>query len=496
MRKFRWISAVLSVLLCLGVSATPALADDTTLNYSVSPDKLSGAGTVTLTVSVGCAVNAADLMENVTLSRSGGAQIMSFGNIQPGNTITRSATISLTADELNKDLGFVVKWSDGGVSQQKTFTVKVTKSDAAPSVDFSVKAASYTGNVGDTLEFSYTIKNTGSVEISSVKVTDFDKEIGTKTVLKPGGTQTFTYKLKLSGDATSQPKLSYVANGKTYNITLDKKEIDISRPSVQVVISSEQSQINAGDKIKLLYTIKNAGNIALGAITVSDSATGEKLYSAESLDVGATRTFQRTVTAVSTEDYACVLATTDAQGKEFKTQSNTLTIEVANAKPQYDLGITAQTETTELAQAGDVPFVLTVSNYGSSEVANVMVTDGQNNVIKIINSLAVGSQTIDYTMPVSQSGDQVFHLVVDAGTDNEYSVASSPVTITVGVEPTATPEAESPASNRLSSILIVIGIVSVLLIAALGVLLTLMLREKRRTRRGAEKYREGSRRSR
>ncbi|MDD4797297.1 MAG: hypothetical protein PHO66_05970, partial [Eubacteriales bacterium] len=287
------------------------------------------------------------------------------------------------------------------------------------------------------------------------------------------------------------------AGGKTYNMTLDKREIEVSRPSVQVIISSEQDKVNAGDKIKLLYTIKNIGNLKLGAFTVNDAATGEKLYDAESLEVGATRTFQRAVTAVSTSDYSCTLTANDAQGKEFKTQSNTLTIAVENQKPQYDLTLSAQAGTTELAQPGEVLFVLTVSNYGAGEVANVMITDAQNNVIKTIAALAVGSQTVEYTLPVQQSGQQVFHLLVNAGTDAEYSVASNAVDITVGLAPTATPEAdEKSASTRLSTVLIIIGVVSVLLIAALGVLLTLILRERHKTRGVSEKRRESSRRSR
>ncbi|MDD4797810.1 MAG: hypothetical protein PHO66_08590, partial [Eubacteriales bacterium] len=94
MKKLRWISAVLGTLLCLWIGVAPALADDATIAYEMSPKQLSGAGTVTLTVRVSCAINAADLMENVTVSRSGGGQIMSLGNIQPGNTVARSATLS------------------------------------------------------------------------------------------------------------------------------------------------------------------------------------------------------------------------------------------------------------------------------------------------------------------------------------------------------------------------------------------------------------------
>ncbi|MDD3244339.1 MAG: hypothetical protein PHD32_11575 [Eubacteriales bacterium] len=484
MKKTVFFGALFAVALCFMIfaPAPAALADDANISYTLSPKALSGAGSVALEVSMSCEENAADLLENAVVS-FGGAQVISLGNVQPGSTVKRSANLSIATDQLDKDLKFTVSWSQGGKSQEKSFSFKVSSSTQEPAVDFSASAPAYSATEGETINFTYTVKNTGKVTLSSLKVTDFGKEIGTKTSLKAGGTQTFTYKLKVTGDMESQPKLTYTAGGKSYNVTLDLKSVTITRPQATVTISTDQTQIKAGDKVTLLYTIKNTGNVALGAITIYDGDTNENLYNAESLAKGATRTFQRTVTVETSDTYSCVLSTT-AGGQETKLQSNQLELQVIDQTPVYDLGIAVTANPAELAAPGEIEFTIAVTNYGTVPVENVIITDTMGNVISNIASLNVGTQNISYKLQAQESAKYVFNIVVNAGLANEQTIKSGEVTVNLAVSPTAEPgEGDAGKSNRLSGVLILIVVVAVLLVAALAVLLTLMLREKNKTKR-------------
>lgn len=495
MKKTRLMVWILAVALCMASLTMPALADDVSISYTVSPGELAAAGEVTLEMKITCPINNADRLDNVKVTRAG-QTVIDIGEVTPGNTRTATGTLKLAEGDLNKDIELVVAWSEGGAAQSKKFTVKVAKDSSVPSVDFSATAGRYTGNVGDLLEFTYTVKNTGTVELTNLKLNDFGREIGTKTSLKAGASHSFTYKHELTADTNSEPKLTYTAAGKTGTVTAAKKAVTVNKPEAQITITADKTEVTPGDKVTLLYTIKNTGTEDMGALAVTDKASGETLYEAESLKVGTTRTFQRQVTVTADTDFACTLTTKDAQNKEYKTDSSALKISANSPQPSYQLSITAKANQRQLEVPGEVVFTIELTNYGNQDINNILVLDKDKNVVKALDgALKTGSRSIDHSVTVSQSADYLFYVRVNAGMAGSEWTSDPSNTVSISVNAPDEEEEQddiedsSARGMRLSTALIIIAVVTILLVAALAVLIILMAREKNKARSSKGKSR-------
>jgi uncharacterized repeat protein (TIGR01451 family) len=197
-------------------------------------------------------------------------------------------------------------------------TVNVTVTPAAPSIQALSKSAGVptTGlgpnatvtDAGDTITFTYVVKNNGNVTLNTVLPTDtgptFNSIAGTGTLaafvpttpsntlpitLAPGAQQTYTAIYTLSAldayrGAGSSPLVANSANatGKTpanvtVNSTTPATATAIIAPGPSLVVaktSSTPGPVAVGNVVTYTYTVTNNGNVPITGVKISDTHEG------------------------------------------------------------------------------------------------------------------------------------------------------------------------------------------------------------------------------
>ena len=501
-RVFSVFVSLVLVLAALPPTVALAAADVSIVSTSVNPTTLSGAGEVTLSVGVKVADNSADKATGVYVARDGD-RLSDVYDIDAGDEQTISCTLPVSEDDLGHSISLQLLWDGGG---SLSFSVKVEGEEAAePEVSFSRSFSQSSAAKGSEVTISYKISNTGSVPITDLVVTD--EKAGdvslTYSKLSAGKSKTLTYKHTMDSDLTSEPKLTYEANGKTYTKSLSAKTVSLSTADMDVVLEASQSEVASGGEITLSCSITNTGNLNLKSITVSDDTLGSDLFTTSSLKTGIRKEFTKSVTLTETTKFRFVVTAKDSDGNTYTFRSNSETVKISGAEEtapaaDYDLEILASSDTLQLTQAGDVNFTITVNNKSDASVADVKIVDQDGVVIKEFDILPVGENPFVYRASVTQTTDFNFYAVVE-GENGEYRVASGPVEITVtdgaaSASPTASIE-PSPSATQvtggsngsLGSLMVALLIVGFLIVITVIVLVVMILKDKRQREQPARR---------
>lgn len=151
---------------------------------------------------------------------------------------------------------------------------------------------------GEQVEWKYVVKNTGTVELKHIVVTD-DREgtVGTHDdVLKPGKTVTFTkkgtaetsvYPVGYSNVATVVAKSKLT--GKSVEAT-DASGYYGSAPAITLEVVGPDAPVLVGTVFQWSFTIKNPGNVPLSAVVVRENGATAGNCDLGVLDPGATAT--------------------------------------------------------------------------------------------------------------------------------------------------------------------------------------------------------------
>ena len=177
-------------------------------------------------------------------------------------------------------------------SPPATASVPVTPTTAAISLvktgvpDFSAVAPAGAANAGDTISYTFTVQNTGTVTLNNVTVTDTNPAVvitgGAIGALAPGatGTATGTYTLT-AGDISPAPFTNTAnvtgdpANGAAQVSAADSESVPLPSPAITLSKSGTlndggDGRVDEGDTIDYAFTVTNSGNVVLTNVGVSD----------------------------------------------------------------------------------------------------------------------------------------------------------------------------------------------------------------------------------
>ncbi|MFJ4210120.1 hypothetical protein ACIPY2_16830 [Paenarthrobacter sp. NPDC089675] len=224
------------------------------------------------------------------------------GTLQPGQSVTATATYAITQADI--DAGHVVNTatSTGTPPNGPEVTAPPAGTDTpltpAPAMEFSKSAdASAVQNpaaVGDKITYSFSAKNTGNVKLTGVTIDDPLAGLSALTYSWPGAagellpgqsvTATATYAIT-QGDIDA----GHVANTATTTgtpptgpaVTPPPAGADTPlTPSANMTLtksadaSAVQNPAAVGDKITYTLTAKNTGNVKLTGVTINDPLAG------------------------------------------------------------------------------------------------------------------------------------------------------------------------------------------------------------------------------
>lgn len=289
--------------------------------------------------------------------------------------------------------------------------------------------------VGTEITYTITVKNTGSVALTQVTVTDSlpsSKIQGSKNntivldSLAIGETKplTVTYTvLEADLDDTTRV-LPNTATATSPDIPETSKTIEKDTTGLKVTKTADKTSVKIGDTVTYTITVENIGSVELKGIEVTDSLSGASFENGKntitiaSLAAGTSQSL--TVTYKVQKDHVengklKNIATAEVPGGPKG--EGTVETPVEDIDPAL---LVAKTADKDEAKAGEtITYTITVKNDGNVDYKNVVVTDqflaedGETFVSgAAITKVVIGSKTVEvtdgsssYTIDVLKKGE-------------------------------------------------------------------------------------------
>ena len=513
MKKF--LSIMLTVILVLSMfAAAPltAFADDVSMNVSVS-DAISSSGTVTVTISVS---NNSDSNMSNTSATIDGDSLGSMGTIRAGGRATKSYTYKVSDSQRGSRVTVHLDYDEGSSTTSVRLPNSSAESDptpsasskpsasasasARPSASASASASAEQGNVkvqktvkadktsvpyNSKVNFTFAIENQGDVTISNVRITSSALNSGNSVAdsfsLAPGKAKVVTYTGTIVKDIEVSPKLSYTANGRSYEENFGTTlSVKVSSANVTLTVQPASATVQSGQPANFTVTMTNSGSDDLTNLKLFDSANQSVPITATSIPAGqtVTETVSRTIT--QSGSYSFYLTAQDSSGSSFTFNSNAVTLTVSGATPSATsayanmLTISVQPSATELKSEGKVTFTIALNNTSQTQFSNVVISESSIGNIDTIAAMGPGETKV--TKEVTVSATQEFNFMVSA-TDVDGQ------TLTLSAAPVSVVVDNSAGTGSLTTLVIIIIIVIVLIIVVAIILIVFARKDKKRRRR-------------
>ena len=429
------------------VPATQAPAVTVTKNttatgYSAVGDVISYTFTVTNTGNV--------TLTNVTVTDPKATVVGGpIASLAPGASDSTTFTASYTVTQADLDAGSFANTATVSATPPTGPPITGTGSKTVPAVQTPsvtvVKSAdkpSYSA-VGEVINYTFTVTNTGNVTLTNVTVTDPKATVagGPIASLAPGASDSTTFTathtvtqadLDAGSFANTATVTATPPSGPNVQDTDSHTSTAVQSPAISIVKNADKTAFSAvGDVINYTFTVTNTGNVTLTNVTVTDSketvAGGPVASLAPGASDSATFTASHTVTqgdldAGSFANTATATGTPPTGPDVSSTGSKTVPATQAPA-----VTVSKNTTATGYSAVGDViSYTFTVTNTGNVTLTNVTVTDPKATVAGgPIASLAPGasdSTTFTATHTVTQAD-------LDAGSfANTATVSATPPT--------------------------------------------------------------------
>ncbi|MDN5667171.1 MAG: LPXTG cell wall anchor domain-containing protein [Renibacterium salmoninarum] len=333
--------------------------------------------------------------------------------LAPNESTTCKGTYTLTtadydagyvlnvADAVAKDPAgdAVESWPDAALVELKQISTMTMKKTAG---EIQHQPNSEKTQAGDTVKYTFEVKNTGNTTLRLVGVRD--NLVGTvkckATTLAPGASTTCeaTYSItqadidrgtlenKATGVATppSDEEISSPEDKATVD-TKAESGLSLTKRAAAPKDTNENNRIDPGDTVEYTFTLTNSGQVTLTSLAVTDNQVATVTCPSGSLAPGATATctatrtltqadidagkVDNTATATATDAYDVTVTSNESKATATIAQQNTLSIKKsagdwddANKNKMMDPGET-------------IPYSFRVTNTGTTTLSKVTVND-------------------------------------------------------------------------------------------------------------------------
>ncbi|MCW2774562.1 MAG: hypothetical protein JWN91_2888 [Nocardioides sp.] len=426
----------------------------------------------------------------------------------PSAEITSGTTIPVSATATGGGGGYTYKWTSGcggtfanSTAASTTFTaptlsaatactIRVTVTDGCGRIAFDAKSvpvnptpppapsltltktvadssdADTIGSLGETLTYGFTVKNTGNVPLTNVKVTDAmipaltsgavcvaSLAVGASTTCPslPAATHTVSATDIGKGSVDNTATAAGTSSAGTTVTATDTATISTpATPGVKltktVADSSDADTIGSlGETLTYGFTVKNTGNVPLTNVKVTDAmipALTSGAVCVASLAVGettscaalpaATHTVSATdIAQGSVDNTATVVAAPPSGAPVSSSDSATISTPAAPGISMTKVVTDSDDADTMASETEKLTYTFSVTNTGNVPLTNVKITDAMIPALAsgatCVATLAVGAVT---TCPALPAGA---HTVTEAEADqgalvNSASAAATPPT--------------------------------------------------------------------
>jgi len=379
----------------------PAI-DDLTINATATPAwTVAKASTSTTYSAVGNVLSYTYLVTNtgnVTINAIAIADDRTTNEACPAATLAVGASMTCTAT-------YTVTQADldaGSVTNTVTMTGTPSTGTLAPAIDdltinatanptwTVVKSSTDTtyAAVGDVLDYSYLVTNTGNVTINAIVIADdrTTNETCPAATLAAGvsmscsATYIVTQADLDAGSVTNTVTMTGTPSSGTLAQAIDDLTINATAaPAWTVVKSSTDTTYAAvGDVLDYSYLVSNTGNVAINAIVIADDRTTNEACPAATLAAGASMTCSATYTVTQADlDTGSVTNTVTMTGTPsggtLPPAVDDLTINATSA-PSLSLLKTAGAPSGNTA-GSTIAYTFAVTNTGNVTLTGIAVVD-------------------------------------------------------------------------------------------------------------------------
>ncbi|WP_146828778.1 DUF7507 domain-containing protein [Aeromicrobium flavum] len=361
--------------------------------------------------------------------------------LAPGASTTCTSSYAVTQADV--DAGRVVNTASGAartpagvaVADTSTQVEKTIAPNAALTTTLTLSSGAVVA-VGDVFTYSYAVQNTGNVTVDTIRVTD---TLGTTitcgaAAVAPGRSATCT-----SSYAVTQADVDAGTVVNTATATgLDPRDTAVeddsaevektiaAAPVLDVTLAHGPAAITAaGQVIAYTYAVRNAGNVSLTKLAVTDALGTTVSCPSASLAPGATTTCtsSHVVTQADVDAGKVVNTATGAarDPRDAAVEDDSAEVEKAIAA-SASVVIELSQSAAAVTKAGDgILYLYSVQNSGNLTLDDVEVTDTLGTTITCATTIAPGATILCSSTRALTQAD------VDRGrVDNTASVTAKP----------------------------------------------------------------------
>jgi uncharacterized repeat protein (TIGR01451 family) len=318
--------------------------------------------------------------------------------LAPGASTTCTAEHETTQADLDAGSIVNVATAEGkdpaGETVKRTAEVDVpAETKAGITVTKDAEQASFKA-VGETIVYHYTVKNTGTVTLSTVTLTD--SKLGVvagcaAAELAPGAATTCTAEHKTTQADLDAGSIVNVATAEGKNPSGEPEEakatVDVpaeTTAAISVIKDAEQESFKAvGETIVYHYKVTNAGNVTLNTVTLTDSKLGPVAgCDATELAPGASTTCTAEHKTTQADlDTGSILNVAEATGKgpggEPVAPPGKAEVDVP-ADPQPGISVIKEADQASFKAVGEtIVYHYKVTNSGNVTLNTVTLTDSK-----------------------------------------------------------------------------------------------------------------------
>jgi len=386
--------------------------------------------------------------------------------------VTNTGSVTVTNIQVNDDklgvIGTIASLAGGAsetLTKQTTLSVSTTNvatATGSPTVSAtsnpvfvkvvnprlqltaSISPACIPSGGSATVEFVLT--NTGDVAVNNVSVTasadgGAAQPVGSVASLAPAASKTFSKTFtNLTAATTTIVGLAQGTSaecGCAVNATANAVTVKTVKPKLEIVKSVDLTCVPTGASVTYSYKVKNAGDVTVTAIKVTDSVLG-LIDTIASLAPNAEAILTKTTTINATvTNTATAVGVANCSGSTVSATSNAVTVTVAN--PKVTVSLTAEQINRFPGDQAKVTY--TVTNTGDVALTGVtlnLTSPGSNSIspsspISVGNLAAGASATGSVTITYSTGrGNFTVNASVSGGSECAEATAtgSTPVELT------------------------------------------------------------------
>ncbi|WP_297093144.1 T9SS type A sorting domain-containing protein [uncultured Draconibacterium sp.] len=382
----------------------------------VSISKTAGTSTyssvgeiITYTIEIENAGNVT--LNNVVITDTLTGTTQTFATIAPGGIETIIANYTITQADL--DNGSIM--NEAEVTAENPIGASIPNSascvilaDQQPAIELT-KTADHTdySMVGDVVNFTIGLQNTGNVRLTNVRVSDpLTGFVHTIDTLAAGESTQYTTSYSIvqkdldAGTLVNTALVLCISPRKLGLSDLARVTLTaISQPAIEIEkVANRTNYDTAGDLINYSLTVRNTGNVSLNTVQINDPLTGtNKLLPV--LAPGA-QNVTNTAYFIKQSDIdngsLTNIASTQASSPDGLQVNDADTVRLsAVLKPFIDVTKTA--DKTDFNAAGDViTYNISVKNTGNETLNNIQLNDPLTGLSEFIDTLRV-AQTLQFS---------------------------------------------------------------------------------------------------